>query len=331
MPENHELRAFFENVSIELASEYRRIYARSSEDPGTAGDEGEANWANLLTDWLPPDLYVTTKGRILGWNGAASPQLDIVVLSPDYPRKLREKKLYLAGGVLAAFECKNTLRRPHINKFFSNAAKISAIAGARQNWGTYFDEAFSPICYGLLAHAHGWKSKDPAEDVDALIDAELQQSKHPSELPDMICVSNLTTWTKEFHGLVPQKPGLDPDRPFIDAKGIADGDFCATTYFMRWKKWDTIFDQPMDIPRTNPISELIIQILKHLTIAEKARRRIPYYYQAALSPSSKSTVTSKLWDIRKIYSQHLLKLMGAGDWTIHNNPDPKNRHHLPGA
>src|SRR5262249_54521785 len=107
--------------------EYQRIFSRTREDPGTAGDEGEANWASLLADWLPADLHVVTKGRILGDNGVASPQVDIVVLEPGYPRKLRDKKLYLAAGVVAAFECKTTLRPAHLRRLFENARAIARL------------------------------------------------------------------------------------------------------------------------------------------------------------------------------------------------------------
>ncbi len=67
------------------------------EDPGTAGDEGEENWADLLRDWLPQNYHIVTKGRILARNNEAGPQLDILVLKPDYPSKLLNKKHYLVG------------------------------------------------------------------------------------------------------------------------------------------------------------------------------------------------------------------------------------------
>ena len=39
----HDLHTFMEQVTREIASEYKRIYTRAAEDPGTAGDEGEEN------------------------------------------------------------------------------------------------------------------------------------------------------------------------------------------------------------------------------------------------------------------------------------------------
>jgi hypothetical protein len=48
-----------------------------------------------------------TKGRILTETGYASPQIDVLILHPSYPKILLDKKMYLSGGVAAAFECMN--------------------------------------------------------------------------------------------------------------------------------------------------------------------------------------------------------------------------------
>jgi len=80
---DHELRRFLQQDHDELASEYERIWNRTIEDPGTAGDEGEENWAELLRDWLPRSYTIVTKGRLLGVDGKLSPQMDVVVLNPS--------------------------------------------------------------------------------------------------------------------------------------------------------------------------------------------------------------------------------------------------------
>jgi hypothetical protein len=114
--QQHELHTFLAQDLGVMASEYDRIRARSTEDPGTAGDEGEEAWAAVLRDWLPDSYQIRTKGRVLGASGTAGPQVDIIVLRPGYPQRLLDKKLYLAGGVAAVFECKNTLKASHIEK-----------------------------------------------------------------------------------------------------------------------------------------------------------------------------------------------------------------------
>ncbi len=48
MNNSHDLNDFFRSASEELEAEYKRIERRSTEDPGTAGDEGEENWADIL-------------------------------------------------------------------------------------------------------------------------------------------------------------------------------------------------------------------------------------------------------------------------------------------
>jgi hypothetical protein len=75
---------------------------------------------------FPLTYHVVTKGRILSFDGVAGPQIDILVLRPVYPRHLMDKKLYLAGGVAAAFECKLTLKPEHIKKAVENALSISS-------------------------------------------------------------------------------------------------------------------------------------------------------------------------------------------------------------
>ena len=90
-----------------MASEYLRIYTKAVNDPGTAGDEGEENWATLFRDWLPPTYHIRTKGQLIGHDGTLSPQIDLVVLKPSYPRKLLEKKVWFAGGVAAALRMQN--------------------------------------------------------------------------------------------------------------------------------------------------------------------------------------------------------------------------------
>jgi uncharacterized protein DUF6602 len=151
----HELQTFFQQDRDELASEYERIRRRTIEDPGTAGDEGEGNWAKLLREWLPGSHTIVTKGRLLSVDGILSPQIDVVVLNPGYPQRLLNKKVHLASGVAAAFECKNTLESSHLTKAAQTAAFVRQLAGRRS--GSPYRELFSPPIYGVLAHSHVWK------------------------------------------------------------------------------------------------------------------------------------------------------------------------------
>ena len=129
MPEDktHDLYDFMQQLSDEMAAEYNRIRKRTTEDPGTAGDQGEENWAELLRGWLPRTYEVVTKGRIISQDGRTSPQVDVLVLKDVYPEKLLNKKLYLAAGVAATFECKTTLKAEHIEKSMKTCVEIKKL------------------------------------------------------------------------------------------------------------------------------------------------------------------------------------------------------------
>ena len=177
-----------------MASEYERIYARAAEDPGTAGDEGEENWATLLREWLPPTYHVETKGRLISHDGRMSPQADIVVLKPSYPKKLLEKKVWLAGGVAAAFECKNTLTAAHVISAVKRCADFKSLYVPRM--GSPRTELRSPLIYGLLAHSHSWKGQrsSPIENIRSALMTASKEIDHPRNLLDLICVADLACW-----------------------------------------------------------------------------------------------------------------------------------------
>lgn len=192
----NDLFNYMRDATQQMQSEYERIQKRASEDPGTAGDNGEENWAELLRRWLPKNYHVVTKGRIMNMKGDCSPQVDVLILSPSYPEALLDRKEYLEGGVLAAFECKLTLRANHIPTAVKNAAKIRRLSDSQRK-GTPFQELNSRVRYGLLAHSHIWRGSNSSaiEKIESYTrTAEKIIVKHPREEIDSICVSNLATW-----------------------------------------------------------------------------------------------------------------------------------------
>jgi hypothetical protein len=194
MPKN-DLFDYMRDATHQMQSEYERIQKRATEDPGTAGDNGEENWAALLRLWLPQYYSIVTKGRIMNSEGECSPQIDVLVLSPSYPKALLGKKEYLEGGVVAAFECKLTLTAEHIREAVKTSAKIHRLSEQRRD--TPYKELHSRIRYGLLAHSHVWKGEKstPIDNVQKhLSDAEGKETNHPREQIDVICISDLATW-----------------------------------------------------------------------------------------------------------------------------------------
>jgi hypothetical protein len=190
MSPDHDLKWLLDRTAADIASEYQRIQTRVKEDPGTAGDQGEENWAEILRKYLPANYHIRTKGRIVAANGSASRQIDVLVLSPSYPVGLLDIKTYVAAGVLAAFECKITLRREHIETAMKTAAELSDLVQADQ-----FMEHH--IIYGLLAHSHAFARKQTAPGTlvtSALNTAFKEYVSHPDQFIDVLCVSDLGTW-----------------------------------------------------------------------------------------------------------------------------------------
>ncbi|MGH3119005.1 MAG: DUF6602 domain-containing protein, partial [Gaiellales bacterium] len=201
----HELGQFMRDVSYRIAASYERIRGRASDDPGTAGDQGEENWAHVIREWLPAGYHVETKGRLLSTTGDASSQVDVIVLRPSYLRGLLNTKLYLAEGVAAAFECKVTLRAKHIADAVETAAALRQLFRPRE--GSTHRELSSPLVFGLLAHSHDWKGPEstPEENIRrALIEADSRFCSHPRETLDILSVADLGTWT------VMKNSGLGP-------------------------------------------------------------------------------------------------------------------------
>jgi hypothetical protein len=243
----------------DLADEYERIQQRAVEDPGTAGDQGEENWATLLRRWLPPGYRVVTKGRLLSAEGVASPQVDVVVLLPTYPEALLDKKLYLIAGVAAAFECKVTLKPQHLTAAAETAAVIHQMLPRRT--GTPFRELHDPLVYGLLAHSHVWKNEGstPLENAsNQLTSATMAAVQHPRELLDLVCVADLATWCAvRSYDAVPggEEGGLQraPSAGFRrHALGVDQGQTFsvlgpALSYLLRRLAWDEPALRPLAV------------------------------------------------------------------------------------
>ncbi|WNG79927.1 hypothetical protein C6A86_016795 [Mycobacterium sp. ITM-2016-00316] len=273
----HELETFLAQDLAEMASEYERIYKRSTEDPGTAGDEGEEVWAALLRDWLPGSYEIRTKGRVLGADGTAGPQVDILVLRPGYPKRLLDKKLYLAGGVAAVFECKNTLKAGHIETTWANVAKVNALTIGRE--ATNPRSALVPdIYYGLLAHGHSWDSggSDPVGIIVGHLQRLLDKTPLMRDALSLLCVANLASWTAlrmTYDG-----PGLMPPDIWEARKKLlgasSDDPLCSLSYMNSSTSWDEF------VP-SNPLGVLVSTVVGRLAFSDDSLSPLANYFLAA--------------------------------------------------
>lgn len=310
--QRNELHEFIRQATQQIQDSYILIQKRAQDDPGTAGDQGEECWANLLRNWLPSIFHITTKGRILGVDGTASPQVDIIVLRPEYPKGLIDthQKLYLAGGVLAAFECKTTLRKEHINKFFKNSIAIKSLMPQRK--GTPYEELHSGILYGLLAHSHEWKSeKDQViNNLSSVLYNNLNDIEHPRLIPDMLCVSNLCNWSSGISYIGPTY--IQPwDSIMIKKYGKNGG--TGVGYFHQYKSGENIY----------PIGGLLETLIKKLAYEYEPLKNISEYYNAVNigggGEASARMYQSEIYSTdvyNKIMQGHLVRREKWSKWSM---------------
>jgi hypothetical protein len=298
----HDLYNFMQQISTEMSGEYNRIQMRATEDPGTAGDQGEENWAELLRDWLPRTYEVVTKGRIISQEGVTSPQIDVIVLKGSYPKKLLNKKLYLAAGVAVAFECKTTLKASHIAEVLENCAKIKSLYQNRT--GTPYKELHSPLVYGLLAHSHVWKGENstPEQNIEKhLYEADDLHISHPRLQLDLLCIADLAAWTSTimtFFG-PSQMPDWSKMAPIYGQNGSA-----ASAYSGHTRKHER------QVEYFTPIGVLISYLSQKLAWEDPSLRNLADYYQVANIAGS-GQGRARMWP-SSIYSEEIRPRVESG-------------------
>ena len=303
----HDLHEFMRQLSTEMAAEYDRIQMRATEDPGTAGDQGEENWAELLCGWLPRTYKVVTKGRIISQDGRISPQIDVLVLKSIYPEKLLTKKLYLAAGVAAAFECKTTLKASHIEEAVKTCTEIKNLYPNRE--GTPYKELHAPIVYGLLAHSHSWKGPNSTPEANIeqkLLESDYLHVSHPRQGLDLLCVADLATWIlSKWTFLGPQvfaRPE-DGSPPFLKYGGPDEA--VRSSYAGHTPSYDH------QVEHFTPIGVLISNLTNRLAWEDSSLRDLADYYRlAGLYGSGKGS--TRKWP-SSIYSEKVRQRIEAGN------------------
>ena len=314
--DTHDIHDFIASSQRTIEEEYVRIQKRATEDPGTAGDQGEENWAALLRSWLPSYFHVVTKGRILTDSDYASPQVDVLVLMPSYPTILLDKKLYLSGGVAAAFECKTTLKAEHVKSAVETSTLLRKNLPKRI--GSPYRELTSTVLYGLLAHSHCWKGdkSTPVENIESsLWAADEQFVSHPNECLDVICVSDLGTW------IVSKLTYMSPKSSTYSASiaEIYGRDGCALSSYLCHKVGG---ERQSDY--FSPLGTFLSYLYSSLAWTFPDMRNLEEYFRKVnLSGSGRGKM--RRWDI-SIYSEQIQQRVYNGvlsngasfdEWSIH--------------
>jgi hypothetical protein len=308
----HDIHDFLNSSQQAIAAEYARIRKRASEDPGTAGDQGEENWATLLKGWLPSYFHVVTKGRILTESGYTSPQVDVIVLVPSYPNILLDKKLYLSGGVAAAFECKTTLKAEHVKTAVQTAADLRRNLPKRP--GTPYKELNSTIIFGIVAHSHSWKGEKsaPIENIgSALWAGDSEYVTHPIQCIDFITVADLATWEVTKYPYFSPSRAVDP--PGSAEARCANGGHAITSYLCY-----AMEEQPQWF---SPLGPLLSGLYWKLARTFTDMRALDTYFRGVQVPGIGGHGRSRKWDALSIYSTMVGEKLLTGEWSKENRFD----------
>lgn len=142
--------------SLELTSGF-------TSHPGTVGDESEANWIKMLSEFLPA-RYAVSSGQVVDHTGQLSEQIDVIVHDQQYSPLLFKGQTGIiivpAESVYAVFEVKQ-----EINKTLSDyaGAKIESVrrlertsVRIRHAGGVYEPQPPKHILGGMLTTRNGW-------------------------------------------------------------------------------------------------------------------------------------------------------------------------------
>ena len=314
MPEDktHDLHDFMRQLSNEMAAEYNRIRKRTTEDPGTAGDQGEENWAELLRGWLPSTYKVVTKGRIISQDGCTSPQVDVLVLKDVYPEKLLNKKLYLAAGVAAAFECKTTLTAAHIAEAMKTCVKIKNLYPIRE--GTPYKELHVPIVYGLLAHSHSWKGDNSTPEANIqkkLLESDALYISHPRLALDVLCVADFGTWVSGTFTMAPITGGSASSNSIERSRHRLQ--WAAQSIYVRHTP-----SHQAQYEHFTPMGTLISSLSRRLAWEDPTLRNlVDYYYVTQIAGNGEGRF--RQWPI-SIYSKNVQRCFQGGSVNLPQDP-----------
>lgn len=198
----------------------------------------------------------------------------MLVLHPAYPQHLRNRKLYLADGVIAAFECKLTLRGRHIPAAAETGAAVKRLY--RERTGTPYSELHRPIIYGLLAHSSdyaGTASNVTFKVQNRLKAALLGVIEHPSEMLDVVCVADAGILCLSQDVAIGSGIGEHQREILEDVPGGIISSYFGTSVGADENRWD---------PPGAALGQLISYLLRKMAWEDTSLRRLSGYFEDTL-------------------------------------------------
>jgi hypothetical protein len=211
-----------------------------------------------------------------------SPEVDLVLFHPAYPRHLRRrsKKEVLVSGVSAAFSVKLTLTPTRLREAIESASLLRR--GMIHPRHEPIGDLVSPLVVGVLALSHRGFGRDPQSKIEEiLLDAarELRPpdmvpgastsglASHPRNELDFVCVADLDCWHR--HPRVFRQPATD---------GTTQGVQYAATWSSKKKK-------PQGADRVAvPMAILVNELWQKLAHRDPSLRQIADGFQWTGTP-----------------------------------------------
>ena len=195
--------------------------------------------------------------------------------------------MFLAGGVLAAFECKITLKPDHLPKFFKTAKSIKNLTPLK-GYRNIYEETHSPIYVGLLAHSHNWSKNGTVERIgNALHKNDIKLVTKPIEIPDLFCIADTCTWTAK-KWLAPQ----------INYYRLDVGE-CIMTDSSSDQRENPTITQKSEI--AIPIATALKSMIHRLSKEHEGLRSLALYFQSTITDSGGGFV--RYWPIKEVFSE----------------------------
>jgi hypothetical protein len=294
-PQEHH--RWFEEVAADIAADYDKLHSDARADPQRSGHGGESTWERLLSDWLPPAYGVATRKYILPETDDEQPfETDIVVFNAGYPERLRKREEVLVGGVAAAFSVKLTLDAAGLRDGVERAARLRR--GIARRHGSVRQELGSSLVVGLLAHSHSWRRTDnnvARHVATTFSDVDRQFARHPRECLDLLCVSDLASWSTRRLAF---SPGEGEGNPQVSSDQAARG-YCRTLMLY-------------STPPPAPVGVLITELLARLSHADSTLRPLAEGLELTGTIGSRRA-HDRVWELEEVLSPAARYHLGRRD------------------
>lgn len=284
-------------VTRDIADDYRRLHAEAQNDVQKSGHGGEETWRAFLQEWLPPAYEVVTRKYIIPEHGEEAFEMDVLVLRPSYPKRLRDRVDILAGGVAAAFSVKLTLDADGLKDAVTKAAQLRRVLEPRaaRTLRSEFVPAF-PV--GVLAHSHAWKRPGsmPLDNITrGCWDLDHEIAEHPRESLDYVCVADLATMSRARLPVVPGQVELrNPQRP---PRHRITG-CCATSFIVSGSA-------------STPIATFLTFLLERLAYDDPGIQPIVDGLHATRTVGFVGAPT-RLWRYEDVFTEHMAQQLVTG-------------------